>query len=361
MKLALLGLSASGKTTLFNALTGAHASVGTYSGAGTEIHIGQIHVSDHRLDVIQRVFKPRKVTPAILEVVDTPALAVASHENREGNARLIATLREADALVLVVRAFASDRVPHPKATVQPLRDLADLRTELVVADLDVVEKRIAKLRRDITRGGGTPTDTKELAALERCKPHLDAGRRVSNADLNKEEQKLLASFAFLTVKPTIIVMNVGEELLRGETQRTWTTEDFAGASGLEICAEWEMEVHELPKEEWKAYLGDVGIEEPCEGRFVHAAYQLLDLITFFTCNENELRAWQLPRYSTAIDAAACVHTDMARGFIRAEVIAVEDLKKFGSVKDIRTHGKERLEGKTGPVMDGDLIHFRFSV
>jgi len=361
MKLAFLGLSASGKTTLFNALTGAHASVGTYSGAGTEIHIGQIRVQDDRLHVIQNIFKPKKVTPAILEVVDTPALAVAAHENREGNARLVATLREADALVLVVRAFASDRVPHPKATVQPLRDLADLRTELVVADLDVVEKRIAKVKRDIGRGAGAAADVKELEALERCRPQLDAGRGVSAAALNKEEQKLLASFAFLTVKPTITVVNVGEEVLRGQAERTWTPGDFAGASWLEVCAEWEMEVHELPKNEWKAYLGDVGIEEPCEGRFVRAAYQLSDLITFFTCNENELRAWQLPRYSTAVDAAGRVHSDMARGFIRAEVIAVEDLKRLGSVKDVRTHGKERLEGRTGPVMDGDLIHFRFSV
>jgi hypothetical protein len=361
MRLAFLGLSASGKTTLFNALTGAHASVGTYSGAGTEIHIGRIHVSDDRLQVIRSVFKPKKVTPAILEVVDTPALAVGAHENREGNARLVATLREADALGLVVRAFASDRVPHPKATVNPLRDLADLRTELVVADLDVVEKRTTKLKKDIGRGSGTPADTKELGVLDRCKKELDAGRGVSGAGLNRDEQKLVSSFAFLTLKPTMVLLNVGEELLRGQVKPTWKAEDFAEGACLEVCAEWEMEVHELPKEEWKAYLGDVGIEEPCEGRFVRAAYQLLDLITFFTCNENELRAWQLKRYSTAIDAAGSVHSDMARGFIRAEVIAVEDLKRLGSVRDVRTHGKERLEGKTGPVMDGDLIHFRFSV
>ena len=130
---------------------------------------------------------------------------------------------------------------------------------------------------------------------------------------------------------------------------------------LEVDAEWEMEIHELPKEDWKDYLAEMKIEEPCDGHFVRAVCKMMDLVTFFTCNENELRAWPLKRYSTAVDAAASVHSDMARGFIRAEVIAVEDLKKFGSVKDVRTHGKERLEGKTGPVHDGDLIHFRFSV
>ena len=361
MRLAFLGLSASGKTTLFNALTGAHASVGTYSGAGTEIHIGRIDVADGRLDAVKRAFKPDKVTPAVVEVVDTPPLAVAAHENREGNARLVATLREAEGLVLVVRAFASSRVPHPRETVDPIRDLRELRTELVVADLDVVEKRIERLRKDIKRGHPAPTDAKELAALERCRAELDAGRGVSTAKLNPEEMKLVASFAFLTLKPILVVMNVGEELLRGDVERTWGGGSFEGLTAIEVCSEWEMEVHDLPKSDWDAYLADLGIEEPCEARFVRSAYELMDVVTFFTCNENELRAWQLPRYSKAIDAAAAVHTDMARGFIRAEVIAVKDLKTLGSVKAVRAEGKERLEGKTGPVHDGDLIHFRFSV
>jgi len=361
MRLAFLGLSASGKTTLFNALTGAHASVGAYSGAGTEIHIGQMKVADPRLAVIRKAFNPKTVTPAIVEVVDTPPLAVAAHENREGNARLVATLREAEVLVLVVRAFAAQRVPHPRGTVDPLRDLTDLQTELVVADLDIVEKRVEKLKRNIARGHPEPTDAKELAALEHCKRELDAGRPVATVELGKEETKLLASFAFLTMKPILVVMNVGEEILRGEADRGWRERDLGGLACLEICAEWEMEVHELAKGEQQAYLSDVGIEEPCESRFVRTAYELMDVVTFFTCNENELRAWQLPRYSTAVEAAAAVHTDMARGFIRAEVIAVADLKELGSVKDVRAHGKERLEGKTGPVHDGDLIHFRFSV
>ena len=361
MRLAFLGLSASGKTTLFNALTGAHVSVGTYSGAGSEIRVGRIGVPDDRLEVIRNLFHPKKVTPAVVEVVDTVPLALAAHENREGNPRLIATLREAHGIVIVVRAFGSDRVPHPRESVDPLRDLNDLRTEFVVADLDIVEKRVTKLQRDISRGHAGPNDPKELAALQRCRQELDAGRGVTGAKLNPEEKKLLSSFAFLTMKPILVVLNVGEEVLVGKVRRAWDNRHFAGLPWLEICAEWEMEVHELPKEEWETYLAEVGIEEPCSGPFVRAAYQMMDLVTFFTCNENELRAWQLPRYSTAVDAAAAVHTDMARGFIRAEVIAVEDLKKFGSVKDVRTHGKERLEGKTGPVHDGDLIYFRFSV
>jgi len=361
MRLAFLGLSASGKTTLFNALTGAHQSVGTYSGAGTEIHIGRMDVTDARLDVIRSIFKPKKVTPAVVEVVDTPALAVAAHENREGNARLIATLREAEGLVCVVRAFASDRVPHPRGSVDPVRDLAELRTELVVADLDVVEKRLDKLATEIKRGHAPAAAPKEQAALRRCRKALDAGRGVTAADLNDEEVKLLSSFAFLTLKPMLVVMNVGEEILRGEASRTWGGGTFEGLPALEICSEWEMEVHDLPKDEWEAYLADLGIEEHCEDRFVRSAYALMDCITFFTCNENELRAWQLRRYSKAVEAAAAVHTDMATGFIRAEVVAVTDLKRLGSLKAVRAEGKERLEGKTGPVMDGDLIHFRFSV
>jgi hypothetical protein len=286
---------------------------------------------------------------------------VAAHENREGNARLVATLREARALALVVRAFKADAVPHPRTTVDPARDLAELLAELVVADLDIVEKRIDRLEKDIHRGYPGPTDARELAALERCKAQLDQGRGVRDAALNPEEQTLLSSFAFLTAKPTMAVINVGEEILLGDVRRSWSERDLAGLLAVEICAEWEMEVHELPKAEWAAYLADVGITEPCEPRFVRAAYALMDAITFFTCNENELRAWQLPRYSKAIDAAAVVHTDMAKGFIRAEVIAVKDLKELSSVKEVRSAGRERLEGKTGPVHDGDLIHFRFSV
>jgi GTP-binding protein YchF len=361
VRLAFLGLSASGKTTLFNALTGAHASVGTYSGAGAEVHIGRIEVADHRLNAIKHVFKPAKVTRAVVEVVDTPPLAVAAHENREGNARLLATLREADALVLVVRAFLSERVAHPRAVVDPMRDLRDLRTELVLADLDIVEKRIGKLHREIARGNAPASDPKELAALQRARPVLEAGSGVSNVPFTAEEKKLVSSFAFLTAKPVVAVMNVGEEALRGGTPGPWSGENLEGPASLDICAEWEMEVHDLPREEWSAYLADAGIAEPCAARFVREVCRMMDLVTFFTCNENELRAWQVRRYSTAVEAAAAVHTDMARGFIRAEVIAVEDLKRFGSVKDVRTHGKERLEGKTGPVMDGDLIHFRFSV
>jgi hypothetical protein len=361
MRLAFLGLSACGKTTLFNALTGAHASVGTYSGVGTEVHIGRMLIRDDRLAIIEKAFHPKKVTPAAVEVVDTPPLAVGAHESREGNARLIATLREAQALVLVVRAFASDLVPHPKVSIEPVRDLNDLRAELIVADLDVTEKRIRKINIDIQRGNPTPTEPKELAALERCKAALDADKPLSSVGLNVDELKLLSSFAFLTLKPTLVVVNVGEETLRDPKRRTWSESAFGGLAHMEICAEWEMEVHELPEEEQAPYLADVGITEPCTDRFIREAYRLLDTVTFFTCNENELRAWQLRRYSTAIDAAASVHTDMARGFIRAEVIAVDDLKKFGSVKDVRSHGKERVEGKTGPVHDGDLIHFRFSV
>ena len=361
MRLAFLGLSASGKTTLFNALTGAHASVGAYSGVGTEIHIGRMTVEDSRLKAVRKLFKPQKVTPAVVEVVDTPPLAVATHENREGNARLIATLREARALVLVIRAFADERVPHPKVTIDPKRDFDDLNAELVIADLDVAEKRIQKLHKAVHRGTADAVETKELHLLERCRERLDAGRSLTALDLNADEQKIISPFAFLTLKPVLVVVNVGEEVLGGEKPRTWTAQTFGGRPHLEVCAEWEMEVHELPEAEQAPYLADLGITERCEKRFVKAAYELLDMITFFTCNQKELRAWQLPRYSKALDAATEVHTDMARGFIRAEVIGIDDVRSHRSLKDIRADGKERIEGKTGPVHDGDLIHFRFSV
>ncbi len=360
MRVAFLGLSASGKTTFFNALTGAHQSVGTYSGAGTAVHIAQVRVDDERLDILRRIVKPAKVTPAVVEVVDTPALAVGAHENKEGNARLVATLREAQALALVVRAFESDRVPHPRESIDPMRDLRDLRTELIVADLDVVEKRLRRIQVDFQRGHVQPNDAKERAALDLVKAELDAGRPATAARLNPDEIKMLSSFALLTLKPELVVLNVDEDILGGGHPRRWSLDNL-GAPALEVDAEWEMEIHELPKEDWKDYLAEMHIEEPCDRHFVRAVYKMLDVVTFFTCNENELRAWPLKRYSTAVEAAASVHTDMARGFIRAEVISVADLKTFGSIKDVRTHGKERLEGKTGPVHDGDLIHFRFSV
>ena len=192
------------------------------------------------------------------------------------------------------------------------------------------------------------------------KKELDAGRGAGAAKLNVDELKMLSSFALLTLKPALIILNVDESHLLGATPRPWNGVDL-GYPSIEVDAEWEMEIHELPKEEWGAYLADMKIADPCDRRFAAAVYKMMDFITFFTANENELRAWPLKRYSTAIDAAASVHSDMARGFIRAEVIAVEDLKKLGSIKDARSRGKERLEGRTGPILDGDLVHFRFSV
>lgn len=360
-QIGLVGLGASGKTTLFDALTGAHERVGTYTGLSGPAHVASVLLADERLDFLTAMFKPKKVTPVQLEFVDTPGLAVGAHESKEGNARLLGTLREVNALVLVVRAFASQTVAHPLTTVDAARDVAEIETELVLADLEVAERRADKVRKSLVKQG---VDKKaletELAVLDRCLAAFNAGHGADTVELTDAERKMVSSFAFLTRLPRVIVVNLDEEQLKPDS--SWRRELVARKSVVGIDAEYEMEVLELDPAERKAFLADAGITEPALSRLVRTCFQRLDLITFYTGEGGtETRAWEIKRGMTVLEAAGQIHSDIARGFIRAEVAAFDDIHAAGSMKEVRAQGKLHLEGKEYVVQDGDVIYIRFAV
>jgi GTP-binding protein YchF len=366
VQIAIVGLAASGKTTVFNTLTRGHAETGGY-GALT-LNVGVVKVPDERLDRLAEIFKPRKVVHADVTYVDLPA-PPPSHEGHVGTEELpaehLARLRESDALLHVVRAFDDPSVPHPEGSVDPTRDLERLDLEFILADLAIVDRRLERLG---TAGRhGTPAEReaneREEAILARLRVDLEAGRPIRDASLGDDEAKAIRGFRFLTEKPVLVLLNVGEA-------------DLAGAQGLvdlmargyahraamveHLSAKIEMELGELEPDEAAVFMTELGIPESGLERVIRLSYRLLGLISFLTAGPDEVRAWPVPDGSSAVDAAAAIHTDLAKGFIRAEVVAYEDLVELGSTAESRRHGRLRSEGRTYRVRDGDVIEILFS-
>ncbi|MFW6162367.1 MAG: DUF933 domain-containing protein [Planctomycetota bacterium] len=356
MRIAMIGLPSSGKTTLFDAVTGRQDEPGAYVAPGA-IHVGTVDVADERLDFLfDEIFDAKKKVPAQVECVDLGGLFTG--DKPEPNA--VEALRDADALVKVVRAFTDPAHPHPKGSVDPARDLEDLNAELFIVDVDIIERRIERLRESVTKPTPKQEQEKaELALLERCRTQLDAVGALDQLDVSEDEAKVLRGFCFLTQKPSVTVVNIGEDQL-GDEQAAIEGLGETHGPALAVTAEIEKELLDLEPDERAPFLADYGLAALSAQRVVHAALEALDMITFFTGGEKEVRAWLIPRGSTALEAADKVHTDMARGFIRAEVVSVADLREHGSFKDVRAAGKERLEGKDHIVADGDVLHIRFS-
>ena len=367
MQIAIVGLPLAGKTTVFNALTHGHARTGGYG--GLELHVGVVQVPDPRLERLAAIFRPKRIVRADVTFVDLPA-PPPSAGGRAGAEELpaehLAWLREAEALVHVVRAFEDPAVPHPSGTVDPLRDLEQLDLELTFADLAVTEHRLERLAREGRHG--TPLEReaaeREAALLGRIRAGLEAGRPVRELGLSADESKLMRGFRYLTEKPVLVLLNVGErdvareaeliEAVRSRYQHAATLVDA-------LSAKIEMEIGELPGEEAAVFLADLGLAEPSQDRLIALAYRLLGRITFFTSVSDELHAWPIADGSTALDGAAAIHSDLARGFIRAETVTYEDLIALGTLAEARRHGKLRSEGKTYRVRDGDVIEILFKV
>jgi GTP-binding protein YchF len=366
MQIAIVGLAGAGKTTVFNTLTRGHAETGGFG--GTTLNIGVVKVPDERLDRLAEIFHPKKVIHADVTYVDLPA-PPPSTEGRVGAEELppehLARLRDADALLHVVRAFESDALPHPSGTVDPRRDLEQLDLELALADLAMLERRLERLQ----QGGrhGTPAEReandREAAILVRLKTALEGGRPIRDEVLEPDEEKAIRGFRFLTQKPALVLLNVGEdqiaaaeqivaEIARGYAHRQSMVEA--------LSARIEMELGELEAEEARVFMDELGIRESGLDRVIHLSYRLLGLISFLTAGPDEVRAWPVPDGATAVDAAAAIHTDLAKGFIRAETVAYEDLLSLGSMADARRAGKLRSEGRTYRVRDGDVIEILFS-
>src|SRR5262245_33387138 len=361
MEVGIMGLPGAGKTTVFNALAQQRAEVGGFGSA--EAHRAAVKVPDPRLSRLSEMFQPEKTTPAEVRYVDVAGGLSAGGEAKA--TQLIGQLRNADQLVHVVRAFESDTFPHPKGSVDPKRDLAETNADLSLADLAVVERRIERLERELRMGKAAPNNPqwRELELLEQFKPTLEGGGAIRDLELSESDRKLLRPYGFLTEKPMLVLLNTGDDV--GAADRL-IEELRAGADGrgvdvAALAGRLEMELGELEEEERREFMADLGIEELGLGRIIGLSYRLLDLISFFTVGEDECRAWTVKRNAPAVEAAGQIHSDIQRGFIRAEVVRYEDLVGTGGLTEARRAGVLRQEGKTYQVQDGDVIHFLFNV
>lgn len=365
VQLVLIGLPQSGKTTVFNALTGAHAATGTFSGVEDEPNLATVKVPDPRLDVLTQLFKPRRTVPAEIQYWDVAGLAKGIHERGLGG-RLLGYLQQASALVHVVRAFDDPAVPHPEGSVDPLRDIETINMELLFVDLAMVDKRLQRIRAMIPklRGQEREAHEREGAVLERLHRALSDDIPIRAIELQPDEEKLLRGFGFLTQKPLLILLNLGEERLsEAETLLAAASERLTGP-GIAVEAlpgKLEAELAQLAPDEAAAFMQELGISEPARNRVIRTSYRLLGLISFFTVGPDEVRAWTIRRGATAVEAAGTIHSDLAQGFIRAEVVHYDDLVRAGSLTEARKLGALRLEGRNYVVEDGDVVHILFNV
>jgi GTP-binding protein YchF len=361
-----VGHARSGKTTVFNSLTRGDAETGGYG--GLTVNTGVVKVPDMRLTRLTELFKPRREVPADVTYVDLPAPATTAEgePHQDIPADQLARLRNADALLHVVRVFESDSVPHPLLSVDPARDIEQLELEFTLADLGVVEKRLEKLKQSGRHGTAAEREAneREEVVLQRILPALVDGRPIRDLGLDEDESLRIRGFRFLTEKPVLVLLNVGEADIpradplvagmAGSNTRAHT--EFA-----QMSARIEMEIGQLDEEEAQVFREDLGLEGSSMERVIRASYHLLGLISFFTAGDDETRAWTVPRGATAVDAAGTIHSDLARGFIRAEVIGWEQLLELGSMAEARRQGVLRSEGKTYEVQDGDVIEVLFNV
>jgi GTP-binding protein YchF len=378
LTVGIIGLPLSGKTTLFNALTRAGAEIGGYPTSTVQANRAVVQVPDERLDRLAEIFHPRKIVPTSIEFVDVAGLGQASETaKREGlSAEFLGHIRNADALAIVVRCFENAQAPHPAGNLEAGRDLDDLLTELALTDLATVDRRIEATARKAK--SGDKKFNEELAFLNRLREPLNEGRPASELEYSQAERAILAELFLLTMKPRLYVANVGEDALataseivagdgngEGELACAVVVRDRARAEGAEVIAvsaRLEAELGELSPEDAAEYLAALGLPELGADRVVQAGYRALSLISFLTAGEDECRAWTITRGTKAPVAAGKIHTDIERGFIRAEVVHYDDLMADdGSMKTAKEHGHVRLEGKEYVVKDGDIIEFRFNV
>lgn len=367
-KLVIIGLPASGKTTVFNALTRAEAATGTFGAANDEPNLATVKVPDPRLDTLTELFNPQRKVQADVQYLDVAGIAKGMAE-KGLSGQLLGHLAQADALVHVVRAFEDPNVPHPEETVDPMRDIETLNMELLFSDLGLIEKRIARIEAQFnkTRGAEREAAERELGLLKTLLAALENNQPIREIvdDLDPDDFKMLRGFGFLTEKPLLILLNLGEDQLgeSGEKLVTEASEKFSGkkVSVDGIAGKIEMEIGQLEGEDAEGFMADLGITESALGRIIRSSFDLLGLMPFFTVGEDECRAWTIRRGATAVEAAGEIHSDIQRGFIRGEVVSYDAMIAAGSMAEVRKAGEFRREGKTYVVQDGDIINFLFNV
>jgi len=354
MQIGLVGLSNSGKTTLFQLLTG----MKDVSGSQAKAARGMVKVPDSRIDYLSSVFKPKKTTYAALEAVDIPGLVPGAEKS---TVSFLTAVRESDVLIHVIQDFENPEVMHLQEDLNPMRDLELVIYELLLADLDQIEKRIER----IEKGKPNKANQEEKVLLERLRHALEEEQPISSLELSAEEEVLVRNYRFLTAKPYVVVVNVDESRISDhESHRNSEIARYCDRQGIPIqflSARIESEIAELDGEERQMFLADLGIEESGLVTVTRLVYTRLGLISFFTVGEDEVKAWTITRGMNARQAAGRIHSDIERGFIRAEVVAYEDFVRAGSLAAARSEGTLRLEGKDYIVQDGEIVHFRFNV
>jgi len=363
MKCGIVGLPNVGKSTLFNCLSSAKAQSANFPFCTIEPNIGMVTVPDPRLKKLEELVKPQRVQPAVVEIVDIAGLVKGASKGEGLGNQFLGNIRECNAIMHVLRCFENDNIIHVDGSVDPLRDKDTIDTELQFKDLDTLEKRLEKHRKAARTGN--KEEKLNVDFLEAVEKHLLEGRNIRSFTRNEEQDELLAEIQFLTDKPVIYVCNVDEESAQSGNQWVEQVQKMAkdeAAEVIHLAAATEADISELESyEERSMFLEDLGLEEAGVNRLIRKAYTLLNLQTYFTAGEKEVRAWTIKKGFTAPQAAGVIHTDFEKGFIRAEVIKYSDFESFGSEAAVKEAGKLKVEGKEYIVQDGDVMHFRFNV
>ncbi|MBI5450919.1 MAG: redox-regulated ATPase YchF [Gammaproteobacteria bacterium] len=360
-KCGIVGLPNVGKSTLFNALTKAGIAAANYPFCTIEPNVGVVSVPDPRLDSLSAIVKPQRVVPTTVEFVDIAGLVAGASKGEGLGNKFLANIRETQAIAHVVRCFEDDDVTHVSGAVDPLRDIDTINTELGLADLEAVDKRLQRAVKDSK--GGNKTALQLKLVLERALAQLDRGLPVRALEMSDDERLLLRDLQLLTMKPVMFVANVAEDGFQNNhhLDALQALAQREKAIVVPVCAAIEAELAELADDERAVFLADLGLQEPGLNRVIRAGYQLLGMQTYFTAGVKEVRAWTIRVGACAPEAAAAIHTDFEKGFIRAEVVGYDDFINAGGEAGAKEIGKWRLEGKDYVVKDGDIIHFRFNV